>query len=70
VSTSYTEDRLIEQLAIQLMEHESVRSRFGIEKKNSAQASRLLDEALDASRIRLVNPDAANKLRRYVPYWA
>jgi ATP-dependent DNA helicase RecG len=54
----------------EITNNESIRSRFGIEKQNSAQASRLLNEALDAGRIRLVNPDAANKLRRYMPYWA
>lgn len=54
----------------EITNNESVRARFGIEKKNSAQASRLLNEALDAGRIKLVNPDAANKLRRYMSYWA
>lgn len=50
--------------------NESIRERFKIEKQNSATASRLLGEAVDAGKIRAVDPDAANKLMRYVPYWA
>ncbi|OFZ86044.1 MAG: transcriptional regulator [Betaproteobacteria bacterium RBG_16_64_18] len=48
----------------------SVRERFGIEPKNSAVASRLIREALEAGLIRLVNEDAADRLRAYVPHWA
>jgi len=50
--------------------NESVRERFKIEKQNAATASRLLSEAVDAKKIRPVDADAANKLMRYVPYWA
>lgn len=52
------------------MSNTSLRERFGIEPKNSATASRLLKEALDAGVIRLIDPDAPSKLRRYVPEWA
>lgn len=48
----------------------SVRERFGIEARNSAAASRLLREALQANAIKLADPEAALKLRRYVPSWA
>lgn len=54
----------------QITNNESIRERFKIEKQNSAQASRLLREALEAGRIRAVNPDVGTKLMRYVPYWA
>jgi ATP-dependent DNA helicase RecG len=50
--------------------NETVRNRFKIDKKNSATASRLLGEAVAAKKIRASDPDAANKLMRYVPYWA
>ena len=50
--------------------NESIRERFGIEKQNSAQATRLLNEAVAKRLIRLADPDAAHKLKRYVPYWA
>ena len=50
--------------------NESIRERFGIEKQNSAQATRILNEAVAKNLIRLADPDAANKLKRYVPYWA
>jgi ATP-dependent DNA helicase RecG len=50
--------------------NESMRERFKIEKKNAAIASRLLAEAVAAKKIRPVDAAAANKLMRYVPYWA
>lgn len=54
----------------QITNNESIRERFKIEKQNSAQASRLLREALEAGRIRAVDPNVGTKLMRYVPYWA
>jgi len=50
--------------------NESIRERFQIDKKNAAQATRLLNEAVAAEKIRPADPKAANKLKRYVPYWA
>lgn len=52
------------------MTNTSLRERFGIDPRNSATASRLLKEALEAGVIRLMDPDAASKLRKYVPEWA
>lgn len=54
----------------QITNNESVRDRFKIAKQNAATASRLLAEAVTAIKIRPVDPNAANKLMRYVPYWA
>ncbi len=48
----------------------SVRERFGIEKKNSATASRLIKEAVDARMIVPFDPSAGNKAMRYLPFWA
>ena len=50
--------------------NESVRARFKIEKQNAATASRLLGEAVAATKIRAANPGTATKLMHYVPYWA
>ena len=52
------------------MTNTSLRERFGIDPKNSATASRLLKEALEAGAIRLADPNAASKLRKYLPEWA
>jgi hypothetical protein len=52
------------------MTNSSLRERFGIDTKNSATASRLIKEALAAGVVRLRDPDAPPKLRRYVPEWA
>jgi ATP-dependent DNA helicase RecG len=54
----------------QVTNNESIRLRFKIDKQNSASASRLIREAIQANKIRLLNPDVGNKLMRYVPYWA
>jgi predicted HTH transcriptional regulator len=48
----------------------SLRDRFGIKKRNSAKASRLIREAVDAGEIRPHDPDAAPKYMKYVPFWA
>ena len=54
----------------QITNNESLRERFKIEKQNAATASRLLAEAVAAKKIKPVDANAANKLMRYVPYWA
>ena len=47
----------------------SVRERFSIEVQNSAKASGLLKEAVEDGFIMLRDPNAAPKLREYVPWW-
>lgn len=54
----------------EFMTNSSLRERFGIEPKNSAMASRLIKEALNDGWVRLDEPAAPPKLRRYVPVWA
>lgn len=48
----------------------SIRERFGIEPKNSAIASRLIKEAIEAGAIAPADEHAAKKLMKYVPCWA
>jgi predicted HTH transcriptional regulator len=48
----------------------SLRERFGIAPKNSAAASRLIKEAVEAGAIMPADEDAARKLMKYVPWWA
>lgn len=52
------------------MTNSTLRDRFGIEKKNSAMVSRLLKDAMAKNLIRPVDPEAAPKNQRYVPFWA
>jgi predicted HTH transcriptional regulator len=54
----------------QSLTNASVRERFGIEKQNSAIASRLIKEAVDAGKIVPFDPDAGRKAMRYLPFWA
>lgn len=54
----------------EFMTNSSLRDRFGIESKNSATASRMIREALEAGMIVPHDPSAAQKLMKYVPRWA
>ena len=54
----------------QPMTNATVRERFGIAQRNSAQASRLIREALDARLIMAHDPTAGPRSIRYVPFWA
>jgi ATP-dependent DNA helicase RecG len=48
----------------------SLRERFGIEEHNSAVASRIIKEAVEAGAIGAHDPDSSKRLMRYVPWWA
>lgn len=52
------------------MTNATLRDRFGIDKKNSAMASRFIREAIDANMIKPYNPDASKKYMKYIPFWA
>lgn len=47
-----------------------LRNRFGVEERNKAIVSRIIRDTVDAGLIKLSDPTAAPKLRRYIPYWA
>lgn len=47
-----------------------LRDRFGVEEKNKAIISRIIKETVNAGYIKLADPNAAPKLRKYIPYWA
>ena len=48
----------------------SVRARFGLDQNNSATASRIIKEAVEAGVVMPVDETAAKKLMKYVPWWA
>lgn len=48
----------------------TLRQRFGIGSKNSAQISRIIKDALSKNLIKLYDPEAGPRVRRYIPYWA
>lgn len=52
------------------MTNTSLRERFGIDDKNSAVASRIIKDTLEAGYIRAYDEDAGRKFMRYVPRWA
>lgn len=54
----------------QPMTNTSLRERFGIVEKNASVASRLLNEAVEAGRIVIEDPDVGTRARSYLPFWA
>ena len=53
-----------------VMTNASLRQRFGIAEKNSAIASRLIKEALEAELIVPYDENASRKYMKYLPWWA
>lgn len=54
----------------QPMTNTSIRRRFGIEERNKATASRLLNEAVESGLIAVQDQEAGTRIRRYLPFWA
>ena len=52
------------------MNNASIRKRFGIEEQNKANASRILSQTLEAGLIKLYDPEAGVRAKRYIPIWA
>lgn len=52
------------------MTNTTLRERFGIEDKNSATASRIIKETINAGLIRCHDETAGSKARKYLPWWA
>jgi ATP-dependent DNA helicase RecG len=52
------------------MTNSSLRERFGIEKKNSATASRIIAEAIEDGRIKPFDPNQGKRHAKYLPFWA
>ena len=48
----------------------TVRERFGISEANKAMASRIIKDTVLSGKIKLSDPNAAVKQRKYIPYWA
>lgn len=51
------------------MTNTTLRKRFGIEERNSATASRIIKETLEAGLVRPYDESAGRKFMRYVPCW-
>jgi len=52
------------------MTNSTLRQRFGIEGKNSATASRMIRESVEAQMIRPYDETASKKFMKYIPFWA
>jgi ATP-dependent DNA helicase RecG len=52
------------------MTNSSLRERFGIEKQNSATASRIIRDAVEDGRVKPFDPEQGKKHAKYLPYWA
>lgn len=53
----------------ELLTNESLRARFGFEPSNSAQASRIIRDTIDAGLLLPDDPKAGKKGMKYRPYW-
>jgi predicted HTH transcriptional regulator len=51
------------------MTNATVRERFGISGKNSAVASRIIRDSMQAGRIRCYDDSVGNKAKKYLPWW-
>jgi ATP-dependent DNA helicase RecG len=61
----------LQHVSNQQMTNTTLRKRFNIADKNSAVASRIIRDTLDAGLIRPLDPDSkSQKYAKYVPYWA
>jgi hypothetical protein len=53
------------------MTNQSLRERFKIDDKNSAIASRIIKDTLDAKLIKEDDPSSnSKKFKKYLPFWA
>lgn len=52
------------------MTNSSLRVRFGIEEKNSALASRIIRETVEANLVKPYDEAQGKKYAKYIPYWA
>lgn len=52
------------------MTNSTIRKRFGIESRNSATASRIIQDAIEVNLIRKDSAEGARKYAKYVPFWA
>lgn len=50
--------------------NKSVRDRFGLPEKSSANASRLIKDTVQAGLIKPFDPDTAPRYMKYMPFWA
>ncbi|MGH1524213.1 ATP-binding protein [Leifsonia sp. L25] len=60
----------LRQVSDESITNASVRERFGIDSKNSAQASRLLGEAVEDGLLVIEEGSTGPRNRRYLPFWA
>jgi len=51
------------------MTNATVRKRFGLDNKQSAKATRIINETLETGAIKPVDPTAARRYMKYVPQW-
>lgn len=61
----------LQYISNEKMTNESLRERFNIDKRNSATASRILADAVEAKVIKEYEPSSeSRRYKRYIPYWA
>ena len=54
----------------EFMTNTSLRERFGIDVKNRSMVSKIINEALNAEKIKIYDESVGTKAREYVPWWS
>jgi predicted HTH transcriptional regulator len=57
-------------ISVNEISNADVRERLNVKEENAAMISRIMKQALDEGLVRIANPNAGAKARKYVPYWA
>lgn len=52
------------------MTNSSLRQRFGLNDKGSSTASRIIRDAVEAKKVKPLDPNTAPRYMKYIPYWA
>lgn len=52
------------------MSNQSLRDRYGLAPSQASTASQVISDAKEAGKIKPVDEDQANRVARYIPYWA
>lgn len=47
-----------------------LRERFGIQENRKSLVSKIISNSIESGYIKLLDENAAVKMRRYIPYWA
>lgn len=57
-------------LTFEAINNTDIRRIFGLSDKEMTKASRIIKDTVDAKLIKALDPNAAPRYMKYIPYWA